>query len=99
MRCWKRQYRCALTLWTAISLAHAQNTRFGREVAIPEHLQNGQEAQIWLTTLLDFGKQLFTANWTIQEGKATRSKGKATRSKGKATRSLIVDEDNRRLAR
>ena len=92
MRCWKRQYRCALTLWTAISLAHAQNTRFGREVAIPEHLQNGQEAQIWLTTLLDFGKQLFTANWTIQEGKATRSKGKATRS-------LIVDEDNRRLAR
>ena len=31
-------------------------------------LQNGREFQTSLTTLLDFGKQLFTANWTIQEG-------------------------------
>jgi hypothetical protein len=49
-------------------IAHGQSTQIGREVAIPQHLQDGQEFQVSLTTLLDFGKQLFTANWTIQEG-------------------------------
>jgi hypothetical protein len=57
----------ALALWIAIPLAHAQ-TQIGREVAIPQHLENGQEFQISLTALLDFGKQLFMANWTIHEG-------------------------------
>jgi hypothetical protein len=58
----------ALALWIASSLAQAQNAQIGREVAVPEHLQNGQEFQTSLSTLLEFGKQLFTANWTIQEG-------------------------------
>jgi hypothetical protein len=57
----------ALALWIAIPLAHAQ-TQIGREVAISQHLDNGQEFQISLTALLDFGKQLFMANWTIHEG-------------------------------
>jgi hypothetical protein len=47
-------------------------TQIGREVAIPRHLENGQEFQISLTALLDFGKRLFTANWTIQEARAAR---------------------------
>ena len=68
MRYWKRHCRCALALGIAIPLCYAQSSQVGREVAIPEHLQNGQEFQISLPTLLDFGKQLFTANWTIQEG-------------------------------
>jgi hypothetical protein len=55
-------------LCIGIQFAHAQTSQIGREVAIPEHLQNGQEFQISLTTLLDFGKKLFMANWTIQEG-------------------------------
>jgi hypothetical protein len=68
MRNWKRQYGCALALWVAAPPAHAQSTPIGREAAIPEHLQNGQEFRVSLTTLIEFGKQLFTANWTIQEG-------------------------------
>jgi hypothetical protein len=56
-------------------LSYAQSSQVGREVAIPEHLQDGQEFQISLTTLLDFGKQLFTANWTIQEGQGPLAKG------------------------
>jgi hypothetical protein len=52
----------------ATQLAHAQLNQIGGEVAIPEHLQNGQEFETSLTSLLDFGKRLFTANWTIQEG-------------------------------
>ena len=64
----RRRYGRLLALGIAIPLAHAQSSQIGREVAIPEHLQNGQEFQVSLTTLLEFGKQLFTANWTIQEG-------------------------------
>ncbi|HZQ52596.1 MAG TPA: di-heme oxidoredictase family protein [Bryobacteraceae bacterium] len=59
---------CAFILGIAALLAPAQTEQIGREVAIPEHLQNGQEFQISLTALLEFGKQLFTANWTVQEG-------------------------------
>jgi len=52
----------------AMALAHAQSNEIGREVAIPEHLENGREFRVSLPTLLEFGRQLFTANWTIQEG-------------------------------
>ena len=68
MRCWKRQMWRGMVLWIAVPIVHAQSNQIGREVAIPEHLQNGQEFQISLTTLVEFGRQLFTANWTIQEG-------------------------------
>jgi len=37
-------------------------------VAIPQHLQNEQEFQTSLTTVPEFGRQLFAATWTIQEG-------------------------------
>lgn len=61
--------------WTA-SLAAAlfsmvragEAAEIGREVAIPAHLQDGQEFQVSLRDLLAHGKQLFTANWTSQEG-------------------------------
>jgi hypothetical protein len=64
-----RKFRgCAFVLWMAAPLASAQTEQIGREVAIPEHLHNGEEFQISLRALLEFGRQLFTANWTIQEG-------------------------------
>jgi hypothetical protein len=68
MQGWKWRHSCALALWTASALGYGQTIQIGREVAIPEHLQNGQEVLISLTTLLNFGKDLFTANWTVQEG-------------------------------
>ncbi len=40
----------------------------GRELAIPTHLQNGQEFDITLPELVSHGEQLFTARWTSQEG-------------------------------
>jgi hypothetical protein len=40
----------------------------GREVAIPRHLQDGEEFQIPVKQLIDFGQQLFTAVWTTEEG-------------------------------
>ena len=39
-----------------------------REVAIPRHLQDGEEYSVPLRDLVAFGKRLFTAVWTIEEG-------------------------------
>src|SRR6266496_5949311 len=40
----------------------------GREVAVPNHLADGQEFSTPLHDLLAHGQKLFTAVWTIQEG-------------------------------
>ena len=40
----------------------------GREVSIPRHLDDGEEYEIATQQLIDFGKKLFTAMWTVQEG-------------------------------
>lgn len=40
----------------------------GREVSIPVHLQDGQEYELSIPDLIAFGKKLFEARWTIQEG-------------------------------
>src|SRR6266487_5185804 len=53
----------ALTVWSAKLPA-----QIGSEVSVPVHLQDGQEFTTPLDKLLKFGKSLFTANWTIEEG-------------------------------
>jgi len=61
-----------LCLFVVVSLdisAIPQNTSIiGQEVAIPQHLQDGEEFQLPIPKLVEFGKKLFTASWTIQEG-------------------------------
>jgi len=44
------------------------NSQIGREVAIPAHLRDGEEFNIPLASLIDYGRQLFTAKFTVQEG-------------------------------
>jgi len=46
----------------------AQTKKLGREVAIPRHLQNGEEFELSTRNLIAFGEKLFTAMWTSQEG-------------------------------
>ena len=54
-------------------LTHAQ---LGREVAIPRHLSEGEEFSIPLGALVEHGRRVFVANWTVQEGGGrTMSKG------------------------
>jgi mono/diheme cytochrome c family protein len=43
-------------------------SQIGKEVAIPRHLQDGEEYEITIPQLVAFGEKLFTAKWTIQEG-------------------------------
>src|SRR6516225_5932125 len=67
----KQGFRVAIivvsALGTFISSAVAAS-KVGREVAVPVHLQDGQEFQMTPTQLVAFGKTLFTAMWTSQEG-------------------------------
>lgn len=60
-------------------LLTAQHTRakVGQEVAIPVHMQDGEEYQVSIRDLIDYGQRLFTAMWTIQEG-AGRPMSKGT---------------------
>jgi hypothetical protein len=40
----------------------------GKELSVPQHLQDGQEFQMSLPDLIAFGSRLFSARWTTQEG-------------------------------
>jgi hypothetical protein len=46
--------------------ARAQN--LGREVALPIHLQDGDEFNMSVRRLFNKGERIFKANWTIEEG-------------------------------
>jgi hypothetical protein len=57
-----------LFLFFLTLLIWADDSQVGREVAIPHHLQDGDEFKTSLKDLLRYGEKLFTANFTIQEG-------------------------------
>ena len=54
---------CSAALSTVLS-----QSPVGREVAVPRHLQDGEEFAVSLRHLLAHGERLFTAAWTIDEG-------------------------------
>lgn len=61
------------------SAAWSQTNLIGKEVAIPRHLQDGEEYELSIPKLIQFGEKLFTAKWTIQEGQGRqRVKGLPT---------------------
>jgi cytochrome c peroxidase len=56
-------------LISASTLAIAQSqSPIGREVAVPRHLEDGEEFSMPLRDLIAHGKRLFTAVWTVEEG-------------------------------
>jgi hypothetical protein len=59
----------ALVCFTGLG-AWGQDDRsqIGKEVAIPRHLQDGEEYQLTIPQLSALGEKLFTAKWTIQKG-------------------------------
>jgi hypothetical protein len=59
--------------------AQSDGPQIGKEVALPRHLQDGEEYQITIRQLLAFGERIFTAKWTSQEGQGRpKVKGTAT---------------------
>ncbi len=74
----------ALTLAVVASMQAQHATRsarmIGREVAVPRHLADDEEFRISVPELLAYGKLLFAANWTEEEGAGrplTKGTGKA----------------------
>src|SRR5579871_2960518 len=67
-----RRLRLAVLLSIALRLSFGDDNhkfwRIGQEVAIVHHLADDEEFALPIRDLLEYGKQLFTANWTAQEG-------------------------------
>ncbi|MHB8502202.1 MAG: di-heme oxidoredictase family protein [Candidatus Acidiferrales bacterium] len=69
MRQCRRWSAVTLTLifgWAV--LAQERGSSIGREVAVPRHLQDGEEFEVSVLDLIRFGEKLFTAKFTVQEG-------------------------------
>ncbi len=53
--------------WAQVD-ASAPRSTLGRELGLPERLQDDQEFALPLPRLLEHGRKVFAANWTIDEG-------------------------------
>lgn len=64
-------YLC-LVLWSLVCLgnilAAEKDKGIGREVSVPRHMQDGEEYKVSVPELIDYGRKLFDAMWTSQEG-------------------------------
>lgn len=72
-----------------VAWAQNGNSQLGREVAIPIHLQDGEEFKVSIPDLIQFGAQLFAAKFTVQEG-AGRPASKGTGAPISDPSSLLV---------
>lgn len=68
-----RQRTCTWIIipWSFITISawgQSANPQVGREVAIPVHLQDGEESTTPIRQLIQYGAQLFNAKFTVQEG-------------------------------
>src|SRR3989442_7181585 len=73
------QWLAALSPFLVVVAAWGQSSssQIGREVAIPRHLQDGEEFNVPIPELIQYGLQLFMAKFTVQEG-AGRPMSKGT---------------------
>ena len=58
----------AATVALACGAGAARATDIGKEVAIPRHLQDGEEYTLPVRAVVAHGHDFFAANWTGQEG-------------------------------
>lgn len=57
-----------LVVFLPASVALADASTIGREVAVPQHVADGAELQMSVAELLALGGRMFSANWTADEG-------------------------------
>lgn len=56
------------SLLTVTLLRSQSSTEIGREVAIPRHMADGEEFDRSIPDLVAYGKKIFQAHFTVQEG-------------------------------
>jgi hypothetical protein len=62
------RWTAEVAVWIAAATALAQSGPIGGEAGIPVHLRDGDELTRSVSQLVEYGKRLFTANWTDQDG-------------------------------
>ena len=58
----------ALAALVCTAVAGQEQHPIGQEAAVPHHLRDGDEFKLPLVALVDYGKTLFSANWTDEDG-------------------------------
>jgi hypothetical protein len=59
---------CLLLAWRAAAQQRDATSLIGQELAVSRHLQDGEEFKLPPLELIEYGKKLFIANWTDQDG-------------------------------
>lgn len=59
---------CLAVICSVVAISAQASPSIGTEIAIPVHLRDGQEYELSIPGLIQFGERLFSAKWTIQEG-------------------------------
>ena len=67
-RAWRSFVLPTPFLVAIVAWAQSPSSQVGREVAIPVHLQDGEESNLPVTPLIQLGARLFNARFTAQEG-------------------------------
>jgi len=67
-RAWRSFVFLTPFLVAMVAWAQSPSSQVGREMAIPVHLQDGEEFNLPVTQLVQFGAKLFNAKFTSQEG-------------------------------
>ena len=67
-RAWRSFVLPTPFLVAIVAWAQSPSSQVGREVAIPVHLQDGEEFNLPVRPLIQFGAKLFNAKFTAQEG-------------------------------
>ena len=67
-RAWRSFVLPTPFLVAIVAWAQSPSSQIGREVAIPVHLQDGDEFNLPVTQLIQFGAKLFNAKIAAQEG-------------------------------
>ena len=65
---WSWLCTAAISLVLAVMAFGQTSPRIGREVGIARHLQDGEEFTVTIPQIIQYGSQLFTAKFTVQEG-------------------------------
>lgn len=59
---------CAVVAALSGATVLSGQSTIGKEVAVPRRLADGDEYKLSPNKLIDYGRSLFVANWTVQEG-------------------------------
>jgi len=68
MIAWRRLAAMAIAAAVCVATVVGQSPTIGQEHAVERHLKDGDEFRLPIGALIDYGRKLFCANWTEDDG-------------------------------